>query len=84
MCLRSTTWTGTSAARRGGPARVLPGRLDRIGVMRPVSWPISGVGHSVLHTGRGRSRPALNGKAHASVACANLFGSVRGDRDQAQ
>jgi len=37
-----------------------------------------------LHPGRGRSRPALNGRAHASAACATLFGSVRGDRDQAQ
>src|SRR6516164_5959172 len=34
--------------------------------------------------GRGRSRPALNSKAHASAACCSLFRAVRDARDLAK
>jgi ubiquinone/menaquinone biosynthesis C-methylase UbiE len=37
-----------------------------------------------LHPGRGRSRPALNCRAHASAACSSPFTPVQGVRDQAQ
>ena len=40
-----------------------------------------GLAQQQLNPGRGRSRPALNGRVHASAACCSLFRAVRDARD---
>jgi len=64
------------AAQNDGSARVLLAPLDD-----PVWCGLSASGYPA---GRGRSRPALNGEAHASAACASLFRHVHESCDLAE